>query len=62
MKKLKRLIEVKRQMLLANAKLYKLNKKIKALQDEQTAVHNSFTSDERLLYKERITRAMYIKS
>lgn len=57
MKKLERLIEIKRQMLLANERAKKIAKKLAELQKERTKVVGSFTVDERRLYKSRIERA-----
>lgn len=57
MKKLERLIEIKRQMLLANERARKITKKLIELQKERTKLVGSFTVDERRLYKSRIERA-----
>lgn len=57
MKKLERLIEIKRQMLLANERARKITKKLIELQKERAKLVGSFTVDERRLYKSRIERA-----
>ena len=57
MKKIKRLIEIKRQAKLQRAKIERAGKKASALKLEQDRIVKSFTTDELRLYKEQIERA-----
>lgn len=59
MKKIERLLEIKRQMLLARKKEDRIQTRIKNLTAERKKVLNSFTDDEMKLYKDRIERAYH---
>lgn len=57
MKKLKRLIEIKKQLRLARLRLDRANKRIDNLLNERNKLVKSFTKDEVALYKDRIEKA-----
>lgn len=57
MKKLKRLIELKRQEKLNTTKIERAQAKQKRLASERSKLVGSFTEDEKRLYKEQIVRA-----
>lgn len=57
MKKVKRLIEIKRQLGLNEAKIQRADKRKKSLVDERTRILKAFTEDEKRLYKDKIERA-----
>lgn len=57
MKKLKRLIELKRQEKLTLARAKRIEAKREKLNIERDKVLKSFTEDEKRLYKEQIIRA-----
>lgn len=57
MKKVKRLIEIKRQYRLAEVRKARADKKLKSLQFERTSIVSSLTEDELRLYKDKIEKA-----
>ena len=57
MKKLKRLIEIKRQTGLAINRMLRAETKLKALKKEKDKILGSLTKDEWNLYKDRIEKA-----
>lgn len=54
MKKLKRLIEIKRQVRLVDTKIIRADKRRESLVEERAKIINSLTEDEKRLYKDRI--------
>jgi hypothetical protein len=57
MKKLKKLIEIKRQLRLAERRRERAQKRMEKLVKERTKVVNSFTNEEARLYLDRIQKA-----
>lgn len=57
MKKVKRLIEIKRQIGLAETRMARAKKKCGHLLEERVKILSSLTTDEKRLYKDRIETA-----